>query len=41
MYENRMSPIKLSKKGGEEIRKCNRGDEFDQSTLYACMKISQ
>jgi hypothetical protein len=25
---------------GREIRKSNRGDEYDQSTLYACMEMS-
>jgi hypothetical protein len=27
--------------GGEGIGKSNRGGEFNQSTLYTCMEISQ
>jgi hypothetical protein len=43
MYENRiMKPIKISVKGGRGgTRKSNRRDEFDQSTLYACMETSK
>jgi hypothetical protein len=43
MYENRvMEPIKnCFKKGGREIRESNGRSEFDQSTLYVYMKISQ
>jgi hypothetical protein len=42
MYENRiMKPPNIVVKGRGEIRKSNRGGEFDQSTLYACTEISQ
>jgi hypothetical protein len=33
--------VKNSKKNRWGIRKSNRGGEFDQSTLYACMEMSQ
>jgi hypothetical protein len=37
-----MRPISIvQKKGREGVRKSNRGVEFDQSTLYECMDISQ
>jgi hypothetical protein len=43
IYEN--SIVKLTKnhlkRGGKRIRKWNRGDEFDQNTLHACMGTSQ
>jgi hypothetical protein len=42
MYENRiMKPPSIVLKGKGEIRKSNRGGEFDQSTLYAYIEISQ
>jgi hypothetical protein len=31
----------VKEKRGEGKRKNNTGDEYDQSTLYACMEISQ
>jgi prenyltransferase beta subunit len=41
MYEKRIiKPIKIVKRR-EGKRKSNRGGEFDQSILYACMEISQ
>jgi hypothetical protein len=41
MYENRiMKPVKISSKMGKGIRKNDRGGEFNQSTLYACIGIS-
>jgi hypothetical protein len=40
MYGNRiMKPIKIMKK--RRLRKNNRGAEFEQSTLYACVELSQ
>jgi hypothetical protein len=42
IYENRIiKPVKIILKGGKGMRKGNRGGEFDQSTLYACMEIPQ
>jgi hypothetical protein len=42
MYENRvMKLIELFRKRERRLKKSNRGGEFDQSTLYACMEISQ
>jgi hypothetical protein len=43
MYDNTiMKPIKIVKtKGGREIRKSNRRDEYDKNILYTCMEISQ
>jgi hypothetical protein len=41
MYENRiMNPIKYWLKGRRQERAIE-GSEFDQSTLYVCIKISQ
>jgi hypothetical protein len=39
MYEHKMKPIKIVLSGG--IRVSNRQDEYDQSTFYICMEISQ
>jgi hypothetical protein len=40
-YENRtVKPIKIVFKRGR-VRKSNRQGEFHQSTLYACMEISE
>jgi hypothetical protein len=43
VFENRIvKPIKMFKKGRKEgTRNSNRGSEFDQSPLHACMEISQ
>jgi hypothetical protein len=38
--ENRIMKIVFKRKEGE-LRKNSRRGEFDQSTLYACMEISQ
>jgi hypothetical protein len=41
IFENRLlKPIKNVLKGGG-LRNSNRGDKYDQSTLYACMEIPQ
>jgi hypothetical protein len=36
-----MKPVKNSFKGGRGDRKSNRGGEFDQSTSFAYVEISQ
>jgi hypothetical protein len=42
IYKNRiLKLVKIVFKGVVGTRKSNRGAEFDQSTLYECMKISQ
>jgi hypothetical protein len=43
MYKNRMlRPVRSCfKKGAGGIRKSNREDELDQSTLCACMETSE
>jgi hypothetical protein len=35
------NPLKLFKKDGEGLWKCNRGGEIDENTLYACMEKLQ
>jgi hypothetical protein len=39
-YANRiMKPLTFVLKKGRKTKKSNRGGEFDESILYACMKI--
>jgi hypothetical protein len=33
--------VEGEEKGRREVKKSKRGSEHDQSTLYACMEISQ
>jgi hypothetical protein len=42
VYENRiMKLIKIWLKKGGGGQESNRGGEYDQSTLYACLEMSQ
>jgi hypothetical protein len=36
-----IKPTKNCNKGERETRKSNRGNEYGQNILYACMEISQ
>jgi hypothetical protein len=41
IHKNRIMRLFKTVFKREGIRKNNRGDEYNQSTLYVCMKISQ